>query len=135
MRGQLAALVIAAVTICTPASPAPLTQTCTIVPMVFFDTDKSNLTDKAQEVIAESARWIAHDHATHILVTGYCDAAEIVQGCAALALRRAHAVKAELVRVGMDEGMLEVRASEELLVPTGPNVREPQNRRAAIDWY
>lgn len=133
MRGRLAVLAFLIATMCTPARAAP--GPCTIVPMIFFDSDKSNLTDKAQEVIAESARWIVRDHGTHILVTGYCDAAEIVQGCTALALRRAGAVKAELVRVGMGEGMLEIRASEELLVPTAPNVREPQNRRATIDWY
>ena len=64
------------------------------------------------------------------MVTGYCDTAE--HHCHDLALRRAEAVKDELVRRGMPANLIETRASDDLAVPTKPHVREPQNRRVEI---
>jgi hypothetical protein len=44
-------------------------------------------------------------------------------------------VKDEMVRQGMDGGSISIegKSFHDPLVPTGPGVREPQNRRAVID--
>jgi len=51
-----------------------------------------------------------------------------------LSLRRAHAVAGELVRDGVPASAITIRGfgQTDLLVPTGPGVREPQNRRVEI---
>jgi outer membrane protein OmpA-like peptidoglycan-associated protein len=52
-----------------------------------------------------------------------------------LSERRAGAVEAEMVRLGMNANEIATvgRSYDDPLVPTGPGVREPQNRRAVID--
>ena len=51
-----------------------------------------------------------------------------------LSVRRADAVKAELVRLGVPAANITTigRGQEDLLVPTKDGVREPQNRRVEI---
>ena len=53
-----------------------------------------------------------------------------------LSVRRAEAVKAELVRLGVPAGVITTigRGEEDLLVPTKDGVREPQNRRVSIEF-
>ena len=53
----------------------------------------------------------------------------------ALSIRRAQSVKDEMVRqgIGGDEIAIEGKSFHDPMVPTGPNVREPKNRRAVID--
>jgi outer membrane protein OmpA-like peptidoglycan-associated protein len=52
-----------------------------------------------------------------------------------LSVARAQSVKDEMVREGMDGSTIAIEGKgfHDLLVPTGPGVREPQNRRAVID--
>ena len=49
-------------------------------------------------------------------------------------MRRAQTVAAELVRDGVPRNAITIQGFGEthLLVPTGPGVREPQNRRVEI---
>ena len=51
-----------------------------------------------------------------------------------LSIRRAESVKAELIRDGVAANLIDIHGFGEthLLVPTGPGVREPQNRRVEI---
>ena len=53
----------------------------------------------------------------------------------ALSLRRANAVKDALAKEGVPAQSITVigYGSSNPLVPTGPNVREPQNQRVVID--
>jgi OOP family OmpA-OmpF porin len=52
-----------------------------------------------------------------------------------LSMRRANAVKSELVRQGISAAAISAtgKGELELLVQTNDNVKEPQNRRATID--
>ena len=70
-----------------------------------------------------------------IVVTGHTDTVGSQVYNQALSERRAQAVEAEMVRQGMNADQIETvgRSFSEPLVPTGPGVREPQNRRAVID--
>ncbi|MDY0240902.1 MAG: OmpA family protein, partial [Rhodospirillaceae bacterium] len=53
----------------------------------------------------------------------------------ALSLRRANAVKAELVKLGIPANEISVvgKGKADPLVPTADGVREPQNRRVQIN--
>ncbi|MBO6086171.1 MAG: OmpA family protein, partial [Acetobacter sp.] len=52
----------------------------------------------------------------------------------ALSVKRARSVEAELIRNGVPASEIVIRGYGDTnpLVPTGPNTREPQNRRVEI---
>jgi OOP family OmpA-OmpF porin len=118
-----------------PPPPPPLPPPPVKTFIVFFDFDKSNLTDKAEEVVAEAVRTAKANGFVKVLVTGHTDTVGSDQYNQALSIRRAQSVKDEMVRDGLDGGGISIagKSFHEPLVPTGPGVREPQNRRAVID--
>jgi OmpA-OmpF porin, OOP family len=115
-----------------PPPPAPPPVKTFIV---FFDFDKSNLTEKAQEVVAEAVKTAKSQGMVKVMVTGHTDTVGSDTYNQALSVRRAQSVKDEMVREGMtgDSISIEGKSFHDPLVPTGPGVREPQNRRAVID--
>jgi OOP family OmpA-OmpF porin len=113
------------------AAPAPApTKTY----LVFFDWDKYNLTPRATQIIAQAASDSKTANTTTLSVSGYTDTSGTPDYNQGLSMRRAKAVAAELVTDGVSESEIEIHAYGEthLLVPTGPGVREPQNRRVEI---
>jgi len=124
-----------------PAPPAPApTPVAAPAPapsrsyLVFFDWDKATLTDRARQIIREAAENSTRVQYTRIEVNGYTDTSGTPQYNQRLSVRRAEAVAAELVRNGVPRNAITIQGFGEtnLLVPTGPNVREPQNRRVEI---
>ncbi len=115
------------------AAPAPAVQPARSY-LVFFDWDKATLTDRARQIIHEAADNSTHVQYTRIEVNGYTDTSGTPQYNMGLSIRRATAVKAELIRDGVPAGAITTQGFGEthLLVPTGPGVREPQNRRVEI---
>ncbi|MGH7154208.1 MAG: OmpA family protein [Acetobacteraceae bacterium] len=113
------------------AAPAPAPARSYLV---FFDWDKATLTDRARQIIHEAATNSTHVQYTRIEVNGYTDTSGSPQYNMGLSIRRANAVAAELVRDGVPRNVIAIRGFGEthLLVPTGPGVREPQNRRVEI---
>jgi outer membrane protein OmpA-like peptidoglycan-associated protein len=103
--------------------------------IVFFDFDKSNLTEKAVEVVQEAVKTAKANGMVRVLVTGHTDTVGSDRYNQALSERRANSVKDEMVREGMDGSTISIegKSFHDPLVPTGPGVREPQNRRAVID--
>ena len=103
--------------------------------MVFFDFDKSNLTQEAREVVNAAVKTAKDRGAVRIVVTGHTDTVGSLRYNQALSERRANSVKSEMVRQGMDGAMIATvgKSFTDPLVQTGPGVREPQNRRAVID--
>ena len=69
------------------------------------------------------------------MITGHTDTMGTNRYNQKLSEQRAANVKAEMVVLGVpaDEISTEGKCFSQPLVPTGPNVREPQNRRAVID--
>ncbi len=122
-----------------PAPPAPAPAAAPAPAparsyLVFFDWDKATLTDRAREIIHEAATNSTHVQYTQIVVNGYTDTSGSPQYNMGLSIRRADAVAAELVRDGVPRNVISIHGYGEthLLVPTGPGVREPQNRRVEI---
>jgi OmpA-OmpF porin, OOP family len=102
--------------------------------LVFFDWDKATLTDRARQIIKEAADNSGHVQYTRIEVNGYTDTSGSPQYNMGLSIRRANAVKAELIKDGVPANAITTQGFGEthLLVPTGQGVREPQNRRVEI---
>ncbi len=113
------------------AAPAPAPARSYLV---FFDWDKATLTDRARTIIHEAAENSTHVQYTRIEVNGYTDTSGKPSYNQRLSVRRAQAVASELVRDGVPQSAITIQGFGEthLLVPTGPGVREPQNRRVEI---
>ncbi len=114
------------------AAPAPAPARTYLV---FFDWDKADLSARAHQIIAEAAQNSTHVQLTKIEVSGYADRTGTAQYNMVLSRRRADNVAAELVKDGVPKNVIAIQAfgDTHLLVPTGPGVREPQNRRVEID--
>jgi len=120
------------------SAPAPVAPPPPVVAppsfMVFFDWDRSNLSAQALNTIKQAAGAYKTKGNARITATGHTDTSGAPAYNMALSLRRANAVKDALVREGVPATAIAVvgRGEQGLLVQTGPNVREPQNRRVEI---
>ncbi len=123
--GQVAAPVVA-------GTVAPPTIARTYI--VFFDFDRSDLTERARQIIAEAAAAAPRVQSTRIEVAGHADRSGTPAYNQGLSQRRANTVAAELVRRGVNRANIAISAFGETrpLVPTADGVREPQNRRVEI---
>ncbi len=120
-----------------PPAPAPIAAPAPAPArsyLVFFDWDKATLTDRARQIIREAADNSRRVQYTQIEVNGYTDTSGKPSYNMRLSIRRAQNVAAELVLDGVPRNAIAIRGFGEthLLVPTGPGVREPQNRRVEI---
>jgi outer membrane protein OmpA-like peptidoglycan-associated protein len=118
-----------------PTAPAPAAAQVEAAKfLVFFDWDKATLTPEARRVIASAADEFKKIGSTRIVATGYTDLSGTPQYNLALSERRADAVKAELVRLGVPAAVITTIGMGEAdpLVPTKDGVREAQNRRVEI---
>jgi OmpA-OmpF porin, OOP family len=111
-------------------APSPVSRSY----LVFFDWDKATLTDRARQIVSEAAANSTKVQYTAIEVNGYTDTSGTPKYNQGLSVRRADAVAAELVKDGVPKTAIAIQGFGEthLLVPTGPGVREPQNRRVEI---
>jgi outer membrane protein OmpA-like peptidoglycan-associated protein len=102
--------------------------------MVFFDWDKSDLTQRALETIQSAADAYKAKGGAQINATGHTDTSGPEGYNMALSLRRANAVKDQLIRDGVNPSDISVvgKGETQLLVPTPDGVREAQNRRVEI---
>jgi OOP family OmpA-OmpF porin len=113
-----------------PVTPAPQATSF----MVFFDWDRSNLSQQALATIGQAAQAFKTKGSARITATGHTDTSGPENYNMALSLRRANAVKDALVQNGVPATAIAVvgRGEQGLLVPTPDGVREPQNRRVEI---
>ncbi len=116
-----------------PAQPAPAPAASRSY-LVFFDWDKATLTDRARQIVKDAADNSKRVEYTRIEVNGYTDTSGTPQYNQGLSVRRARAVQAELIKDGVPANAITIQGfgDTNLLVPTGPGVREPQNRRVEI---
>ncbi len=102
--------------------------------LVFFDWDKSDLSERARQIIADAAAASSRLAVTRLEVAGHADTSGTAPYNQGLSMRRGQIVAAELVRLGVKKEaiMLTALGDTHPLVQTGPGVREPQNRRVEI---
>ena len=115
-----------------PPPPPPMVAPPSF--MVFFDWDRSNLSQQALTTIQQAANAFKANGNARITATGHTDTSGPEAYNMALSLRRANAVKDALVRDGVPAQAITVigRGEQGLLVQTADGVREPQNRRVEI---
>jgi len=120
-----------------PAPPPP-PPAATVPPgqffIVFFDFDKSVITDAGRQVLDAAADAYMKNHPVRIELTGYTDTVGTQQYNLGLSKRRAQAVADYLAKKGVPRKVMDVawKGKEDLRVPTPDGVREPQNRRVEI---
>lgn len=115
-----------------PPPPPPAPQAREFV--VYFDWDRSNLTAEAQSVVTQAANYAKSGRPTRILVVGHADTSGSAAYNVGLSNRRSRTVADELVRQGVNGGVISLdgRGETQLARPTADGVREPLNRRATI---
>jgi OmpA-OmpF porin, OOP family len=118
-------------------APTPVAEIGAKTFLVFFDWDKADLTARSEAIVHDAATYSTHAQYTRIDVNGNTDTSGTPQYNMGLSERRARVVAAELVRDGVPQGVIDMHAygDTHLLVPTGPGVREPQNRRVEIVYH
>jgi outer membrane protein OmpA-like peptidoglycan-associated protein len=118
-----------------PPPPPPPAPAAVKTFIVFFDFNKSNLTSEAESVVAEAVKTAQTSGPVRIVITGHTDTVGSDSYNQALSQRRADTVKGQMVSDGLSADQISTvgKSFHDPLVPTGPNVREPQNRRAVID--
>ena len=120
------------------AAPAPAAPPMAAQPQseyqVFFDWDKATITPNSASIIADAADASSRARAVRIQVIGHTDTSGSPTYNQRLSVRRAEAVRQALVARGTPANMISIEGvgENQLMVPTGPNVREPSNRRAQI---
>lgn len=105
--------------------------------MVFFDWDRSDLSNQARATIQQAATaWKAGGN-PRISAIGHTDTSGPNDYNMALSLRRANTVKNALVQNGVPAASINTvgKGESDLLVQTGDGVREPQNRRVEITGF
>ncbi|KAF0138519.1 MAG: OmpA family protein, partial [Rhodospirillaceae bacterium] len=99
--------------------------------LIFFEFDKVVLTSAAQRILATAAKAAKP---VRIEVIGHADRSGKGEYNHKISLRRANAVKTDLIRRGVPEKEVAVyeRGETEPLVTTSDGIRESQNRRVEI---
>lgn len=114
-----------------PAPPAPPRSF-----IVFFDWNRANIRPDARKLIDTAAAYAKRKGFSHVTLTGHADRSGRAKYNMVLSRRRAEAVKAALVKLGLAAAGITVEAKGEgaPLVGTADGVREPRNRRVEIHF-
>jgi outer membrane protein OmpA-like peptidoglycan-associated protein len=120
-----------------PVGPTPVADLGAKTFLMFFDRNKADLTARSEAVVKDAANYSTRTQYTSSDVDGDADTSGMPQYNMGLSERRARVVAAELVRDGVPQNAISMHAygDTKSLVPTGPGVREPQNRRVEIVFH
>lgn len=104
--------------------------------LVFFDWDSSVVGQGGASVLDAVVKEIKDRGVKRVNIVGHTDTSGPTDYNDKLAMRRANAIKQELISRGIDASMINVsgRSENDLLVQTADNVREPANRRGVITF-
>jgi outer membrane protein OmpA-like peptidoglycan-associated protein len=104
--------------------------------LVFFDWNKAVVTPEAASILDTVVKAAEKKGDVRVVVTGFTDTSGPADYNMILSVRRAEAVKAVLESQGIPANNITTigRGQEDPLVPTADGVREPQNRRAQIQF-
>lgn len=115
-----------------PAAPPPPPPAHFVI---FFGFGKCNITAEADAVLGEAAAAAKSRGSASVAIVGHTDSVGSPGANQKLSECRAGAAKSNLVGKGVAEGAISTsgKGEGELMVQTGDNVKEPQNRRATVD--
>ncbi len=119
-----------------PPAPAPAPQPPqTQEFIIYFAFDSANLDEAAKSIVKQVIAYNQSHPGVRIALAGHTDLAGSPDYNVRLSLRRADAVRAELLAQGVGADRISVTALGESqpAVPTAVGVREPLNRRVVID--
>jgi OOP family OmpA-OmpF porin len=104
--------------------------------LVFFDWDRSDITAGAASVLDAVVKEVNNRGVARVNVVGHTDTSGSTAYNEKLAMRRANAIKKDLIARGISADKISVsgRGENELLVQTNDDVREPANRRGVITF-
>lgn len=88
----------------TPGSPQEFTEV--VGDRVFFEVDRSTLTQEGQDTLRKQAEWLKQYSNYRVTVEGHCDERGTREYNLALGERRANAAKNYLVSLGVDAGRI-----------------------------
>lgn len=104
--------------------------------LVFFDFDKSTLTQDSLDILANAASDAKAKNATSFSATGHADRSGTVGYNLRLSEKRAAAVDQQLVKLNNNINVkTSAKGESQPLVPTEDGVREPQNRRVEVIYH
>jgi OOP family OmpA-OmpF porin len=103
--------------------------------IIYFGYDKCNITADADKVLAEAASAAKANGSASVRIVAHTDSMGSDSYNQKLSDCRAEATKGNLVSKGVLVGSILTlgKGESELLVSTGDQVKEPQNRRATIN--
>jgi outer membrane protein OmpA-like peptidoglycan-associated protein/opacity protein-like surface antigen len=116
-------------------APSPLKEPAVVRRFVlFFDWDRATLNDEARATVRDAARASTQLSVTVVQAVGHADRSGPKRYNLSLSRRRAEAVKAELVRLGIHDKDIVImhRGESDPLVATTDGKREHRNRRVEI---
>jgi OmpA-OmpF porin, OOP family len=118
-----------------PPSAPPLPPSTVQQFVIYFGFNKCNITAEADQVLSEAANAAKSQGSASISIVGHTDTVGSNRYNQRLSECRANAAKSNLTGRGIPSSAISTtgRGEGELLVQTGDNVKEPQNRRATID--
>jgi OOP family OmpA-OmpF porin len=104
--------------------------------MVFFDLGSVKISDQSQNTVAQAAQVFKTRPNARLTVTGYADTVGSPQVNMQISTARANKVRDDLIANGVPAAAITTRGAgdEGLLVGTGPQAKEPRNRRVVIDF-
>ena len=104
--------------------------------LVFFDFDKSNINAGASDVLQTVSTEMQSRNIDGIHIVGHTDTSGSAAYNEKLSMRRANAIKSELISMGIPANAITTGATGEndLLVETQDGIREPANRRGVITF-
>ena len=118
-----------------PPPPPPAAPSCEDVAfVVYFEWDKSFLTDQAKSIISEAADRAEECGVANVRIEGHADRSGAASYNVGLSQRRADAVKQQLITQGVAASSITTEAFGESqpAVETPDGVREPLNRRSEV---
>ncbi len=119
-----------------PSAPPPPPPAVTHY-IIFFGFNKCNITSEADGVLSQAASTAKSSGSASISIVGHTDTVGSDKYNQKLSVCRANAAKTNLVGKGVPDGAITTsgKGESELMVQTGDNVKEPQNRRATVDLH
>ncbi len=102
--------------------------------LVFFDWNKANIRPDAQQVLDAAVAYAKRRGLVRVNLAGHADRSGKASYNMGLSLRRAQAVRAAFVKLGISARDISLvgRGESQPLVATADGVREPRNRRVEI---